>query len=515
MKYSVTGLQMKQIDQDTIQRIGIPSLVLMERAALAVADIAEKMLKQNGSGQKKAKAASVAIVCGTGNNGADGIAVGRILQGRGCKADVFLAGKQDCGTEEYQTQIRIARRFGVLLKEADEIQPHDYPVIVDALFGIGLTRNVEGAYQHLIERILREKRADASVVAVDIPSGIHAGTGAVMGTALAATVTVTFGWFKTGLLLYPGRTYAGQVQVADIGFPAQSPVRLGWDGMVLEIQDLVNLPRRKADSHKGSFGKMLLVAGCAGMGGAAYLSALAAYRVGAGLVKILTVPENYPMLQTNIPEAVVELFLPVQFMEQREAFHQKIKALCLWADAVVIGPGLGQEPYVEGLLEEVLSCVGVPVVVDADALNTLAVCPKLKKYINEKMVLTPHMGEMSRLTKQTVTELKADRMRAARDYAAETGAVCVLKDASTVIAGRDKKAYINTSGSSAMAKAGSGDVLAGIIGGLLAQGMKEQEAAAYGVYLHGLAGEAAAGAKGVRSVLARDIANHLKSALPA
>lgn len=503
MKYVVTGRQMKAIDQDTIERIGIPSVVLMERAALAVAD-AVSSLVPGGKGVR------VAAVCGTGNNGADGIAVGRILWGRGYEVTVFLAGDPDKGTEEYKLQRQIAERLGIFAEPAENFSRWKGQVIVDALFGIGLGRKVEGKYRELIEEMA--KRQDEKLVAVDIPSGIHADTGAVMGAAARAAVTVTFGYAKTGLLLYPGREYAGRVQVEDIGFSHCSLERAGWDGRMLEERDRDNLPGRSPDSNKGTFGKLLVIAGSGGMCGAAYLSGLAAYRVGCGLVKILTVPENRTILQTMLPEAIVE---ELDFASDREresggeSLWEKIRGQCQWASAVVIGPGLGRRDYVEPLVEAVLASAEVPVVVDADGLNAVSRCPRLVKYFPGKAVVTPHMGEMSRLTKKTVDELKSHRMQAAREYASETGAVCVLKDASTVTAAPDKTVYINGSGCSAMAKAGSGDVLAGVIGGLLAQGMTRLEGAAYGVYIHGLAGEQAAARMGERGPLARELADGL------
>lgn len=497
MKYAVTGKQMKEIDQDTIQRIGIPSVVLMERAALAVADTADRLAKERGFGQESAR---FAAVCGTGNNGADGIAAGRILWGRGYKVTIFLAGNPKQGTEEYKLQRRVAQELKIPVRPAAELELQGGEIVLDALFGIGLARDVEGEYKTLVEKMA--KRQDTDVVAVDIPSGIHADTGAVMGTAVRATVTVTFGYVKTGILLYPGREYAGQISAEDIGFFDCSRERAGWDAAVLEKEDLKLLPKRPPDSNKGTFGKLLVIAGSAGMSGAAYLSALAAYRMGAGLVKILTTPENRTVLQTQLPEAFVAA------LEIPEA-RQVIKRQCEWASAIVIGPGLGQALYIENLLETVLSSARVPVVIDADGLNAIARTPRLTKYFADRVIVTPHMGEMARLTCRTIEELKADRMRAAREYAAHTGAVCVLKDSSTVIADREGRAWINASGCSAMAKGGSGDVLSGAIGGLLAQGMDRTEAAVWGVYLHGLAGEKAAREKGEYAVLARELAEGL------
>lgn len=509
MKYSVTGAQAKQIDRDTIDRVGIPSLVLMERAALAVADEVCRRVPT------KARAWAV---CGTGNNGADGIAVGRILKERGYQVTVILAGNLDHATPEHKRQQRIAGQLGVCMVTPDALPEEGCDIIIDALFGIGLAREITGAYKELLRRLAAER---ALVVAVDIPSGIHADTGAVMGTALPADATVTFGFLKNGLVLYPGKGYAGEVTVADIGFSKESLMGCGWDGMILEPEDLRLLPVRRPDGNKGTFGKVLLIAGSEGMCGAAYLTALAAYRCGAGLVRILTVPANRPVLQGLLPEAIVTTYDPRSAdrageagPEAGSAFSQLIESQCEWADVIAMGPGLGQEPYVETLVETVLAHAYVPLVLDADGLNTVAAHPHLRQYFTENIIITPHIGEMARLTGLMAAEIKDDPVTAARAYSADMGVVCVLKDAATVIADKDGTAYFNTSGCSAMAKAGSGDVLAGVIAALLAQGMEGIQAAAVGVYLHGLAGEAAAGEKGSRSILAHEIADHLFDSVP-
>lgn len=527
LEYVVTGSQMKQIDEDTIGRIGIPSMVLMERAALAVAEAVGRLCGRRESGgmaqgepggsSPADKSPRVLIACGTGNNGADGIAVGRILNARGYRVTILLAGDLGHASKGHMAQREIARNLGLAMVGDGEFVPGRYDVIVDALFGIGLCREIGGAYRELIGLLVKmREESGARVAAVDIPSGIHADTGAVMGIAMPADVTVTFGYRKTGLSLYPGRGYAGCVHVADIGFSRASLQRVGWDGMMLSRADLSRIPERQADGNKGTFGKILVVAGCAGMGGAAYLSALAAYRTGAGLVKILTVPENRVMLQANLPEAIVETYAPESIPASCDAalpgdggMRDFLGRQCDWADVIVLGPGLGQEAYVEPLVEAVLSHAYVPIVLDADGLNTVAANPYLTKYFTENIIITPHMGEMARLCACTVSELKADPVRAAREYSGRYGVTCVMKDAVTVSADKDGNAYLNPSGCSAMAKAGSGDVLSGTVAGLLARGMECAEAAAFGVYIHGLAGEAAAGRYGENSLLARDIADCL------
>lgn len=510
MKVSVTGEQMKRIDADTIHRIGIPSMVLMERAALAVTAEVEKMAEEDGlCHDRMGRSVRVWIACGTGNNGADGIAAGRMLHGKGYEVTVLLAGNLEHATPEHRSQQAIAERLGVTIVEYHDFIPGSCDIIVDAVFGIGLGRKVEGEYRDLIGMLAAQKTK--RVVAVDIPSGIHADSGQVLGTALPARVTVTFGYLKTGMLLYPGKTYAGQVVVADIGFSDISLQNTGWDAFLPEPGDLCRLPQRQADSNKGTYGKLLLIAGSCGMSGAAYLSALSAYRSGAGLVKILTAEENRQILQSQLPEAIVETYSREEALEAGADFAGLIEAQCDWATAIVLGPGLSQEPYVEKLVELVLTHAYVPIVLDADALNTVAKHPELTGYFTENIIITPHIGEMARLTGKAVPEIKRQAVAVAREYSRTFGVTCVLKDAVTVTADREGITYLNSSGNSGMAKAGSGDVLAGIIGSLLAQGMELSEAAVFGVFLHGLAGDAAARALGKRSMLAHEISEYLTS----
>ena len=496
MNYSVTSAQMKRVDSFTIQGVGIPSLVLMERAALTVADkISEDAGRQD----------LIVCVCGGGNNGADGVAVGRILHGRGYRVQIVLAGEAQNRTEELQQQIVIAGQMAVpMVAFADDRSViAGARFIVDALFGIGLSRTVAGIWSDLIGMI--NANSLAGVYAVDIPSGINADTGAIMGTAVQADVTVTFGYAKTGQLLYPGRSHCGRLYVRDIGFAPEALARAGYDTFYYECGDLSRIPDRPPYSNKGTFGRVLIVAGSEGMSGAAYFSALAAYRTGAGLVKILTVEANREILQAQLPEAMIKTY-PADERTDLDAF---LEEQCRWATVIVLGPGLGSGDDVEALVSGILTHAYVPIVLDADGLNAVARYPYLTGYFTENIIITPHIGEMGRLTGRRIPDIAADVLKAAREYARLHGITCVLKDAVTVVAGREGESYLNRSGTSAMAKGGSGDVLTGVIAGLLALGMDEGEAACLGVYLHGLAGEAAAGIKGIHGVIAGDLIEYI------
>ena len=523
MRTLVTGKQMKAIDTHTIHTIGIPSLVLMERAAMWVAQSVRELWE---------KGDDIWAVCGTGNNGADGVAAARMLHLEGYPVRVFLVGNPEKGTEEFRTQLKIAENVGLPVASWQDV-PKDAPMdapgggcglLIDAVFGVGLSRSIEGEYRQCMEMLaemLAAKTIDRTV-AVDVPSGIHGDTGAVMGIALKADVTVTFGWEKLGTALYPGRGYAGRVEIRDIGFPAlalkavKDNEESGMDGRTAVTygdEDMKLIPRRPAYSNKGTFGRVLIVAGSRNMCGAAYLSALAAYRTGAGLVKLLTVEENRQILQERLPEAIIATYTPEQLMEGREEFKKMIEAQMEWADVVVLGPGLGSGPYVEYLVEDILTSAFVPVIIDADGLNAIAGHPYLTSYYTENIIVTPHLGEMARLTGEPVDEIKDNLAGTALEYAGRYGLTCVLKDAATVAAGRDGNLYINSSGNSAMAKVGSGDVLTGIIAGLIAIGMEEEEAAFMGVYLHGRAGDMAAAGIGSHSLLASEIADAIGRAM--
>lgn len=502
MKRLMTGAQMKEIDRHAIEAVGIPSLVLMERAALSVVEEMEPELLRGDR---------IFVACGTGNNGADGAAVARMLFLKGYDVTVLTAGRKESRTEELKLQLAVDERIGISVMEAEDFIPGSYEVAVDALFGVGLSRNVEGPYRDVIEMICgMEPRL---TVAVDIPSGIHSDTGRVMGRAVKADLTVTFGFEKLGLALFPGRDYCGRVAVKDIGFPPCPEACLaGTRFITFDREDLRRVPARRANSNKGTYGRVLIAAGSPGMGGAAYLSALAAYRTGAGLVKILTPRENGQILQTLLPEAILSVYDREEAVEEPESFALQVERECGWADAVVLGPGLGREPWAVRLVQQILLSAFVPIVLDADGLNIVAENPSLSEYFTENVIVTPHVGEMARLTGMEMDEVKEHLVETAVSFSEKYGVITVLKDAATVVVRKDEPVYINKSGCPAMAKAGSGDVLTGVLAGLIAMGIEEGEAAPLGVYLHGLAGEAAAAEYGMHSVLAENLADCLMHA---
>lgn len=368
--------------------------------------------------------------------------------------------------------------------------------VVDALFGVGLSRPPKGAYAQWIHTM---NRLDGYKVAVDMPSGVSSDTGEAYEAAFCADITVTFAYQKAGQVLYPGREKCGEVRTADIGITAESWLGRSPSCYAYGPEDLYRIPKRPKRSNKGTFGKVLAIAGSINMAGAACFCAQAAYRAGCGLVNIYTPQENRTVLQSMVPEAIL-----TTYMGEDAAGQQLLDALS-WADAIILGPGIGTGSQAASITKTVVLHATCPVVVDADGLNILSGSLELLHQAKAELAITPHVGEMARLCQKQVADIQPALLETARAFSDRFQLTCVLKDAATVTAIPGQAAYINTSGCSAMAKGGSGDILAGIVAAFAAQGMKLEAAAPLAVYVHGLAGEAAAAQKGCYSVLARDI----------
>lgn len=484
---------MKAADSYTIREKKIPSLILMERAARTFVETVM---------ERKLDLSNVCVVCGSGNNGGDGFAIARLLLEKGGCVTAVMAGNPDHCTEETLRQMELFREAGGTV--GNSFEEGEYSILIDAVFGAGLSRRVEGDYLACIEAM---NRSGGVKLAVDVPSGVSTTTGEVATSAFRADLTVSFQCAKLGCVLYPGRDYAGEVTVTDIGVDTSVLEGDREAAYALEEKDIKTmLPERRPNSHKGDYGKALIIAGSRGMAGAAYLAALAAYRTGAGLVQIYTPEENRTILQTLLPEAIIRCY---DFFDEKELLR-----LLNWADVVSIGSGLGTSDKSRRILQTTLENVQVPCVVDADGLNLLAEHSRyLSRLPHDQFVFTPHMKEMSRIVKKPVEELQRNRMEILTQFTGEAQITCVLKDARTCICRQGEHPYVNLSGNAAMAKAGSGDVLAGVITGLIAQGMTCFDGAVLGVYLHGLAGEAAREEKGIYSVLARDLADAVGTVL--
>ncbi|WP_123039265.1 NAD(P)H-hydrate dehydratase [Cohnella candidum] len=517
----VTSAEMRAIDRFAIEGIGIPAMVLMENAGRAVADEVVRIQETEAprSGNADGRAPRWIVLVGKGNNGGDGIVCARHLVERGYDVLLLYAASPDGWSGEAAAQRDIARRMG--LTEAVYGQPGtpDWPRwdgIVDALLGTGTS----GPPREPCASLIREANASGlPIVSADLPSGLNADTGEVADPCIRARVTVALAAMKRGLLLYPGAEAAGEVVVRPIGIPAEAVKRQQVNTFVLNeetLKDKLGMPfplRRDADTHKGTYGHALIVAGSRPMSGAGLLCARAALRAGSGLVT-WAVPELLALpLAGRLPEAMIRGLPDGGSGEWSGVPAAQVAALAAGKQAVVVGPGLGRWPGDAAWLRELWESVDAPLVLDADALNMLADAgdfPASWPRRERGAVLTPHPGEMARLSGLSAREVQADRIGLARRYAERLGAALVLKGARTVVAGPDGSAYVNTTGNPGMATGGSGDVLAGVIGALLAQGWDAMQAAAGGVYWHGAAGDRAAASREFpASLIAGDIIERL------
>lgn len=503
MKYVVTAAEMQWADQYTSEKLGLPSLVLMERAALAAAD---EICKRFCAVKKDVK---VCIACGTGNNGGDGFALGRILNERGFTVHFFMAKEDGKASEANRIQKEILKNLGHAVGTGQPVE--EYDIVVDALFGTGLHREITGCYGEMIQCLNHMK---GFKVAVDIPSGINSDDGSVLGCAFQAGLTVTFAFRKWGHLLYPGKDFCGEVVCRDIGIPERALLERMPYGRMLQKEDVkLYLPQRVNDSHKGTYGKAGIIAGSLQMGGAVILCSKAAMKAGVGYTKVITAKANREPLLAALPEALL-------YFSEGYSYPLEMLADC---NALAVGPGIGTDRGAESLMEGVLEKFNCSLVLDADGINILAkrkdLQDKLKNYTKavretgKTVILTPHKKEFSRLTGISMNEEPSKWHEEALKTAEEWGVVLVLKDAATRIYTPEGLVYVNTTGNSGMSTAGSGDVLTGIICGLAAQMEDGAMAAVLGVYIHGLCGDYGIKEGNPYSLTAGDMADALKYVL--
>ncbi|MBE5923618.1 MAG: NAD(P)H-hydrate dehydratase [Lachnospiraceae bacterium] len=485
MEYIVTKNEMQSIDAYTIEKIGIPQAVLMERAALAVVEVVEKINPNKGR---------VLVAVEGGNNGGDGLAVARILSEKGYPVDVYYVGGINKTTEMFECQKTIATQLGIRLRK--NVPNKDFAVVVDGIFGVGLSREVEGEQKKAIVKL---NQIDAIKVAIDIPSGLDATTGNILGTAFRADYTVTFGLKKLGMFFSDGIDYCGKIICRNIGFPDNAIRQAKPKIYAYEEKDLSRLPKRFNNSNKGSYGRVAVIAGSKNMSGAAYLCSKAAYSTGVGLVKIYTHESNRTIIQSQLPEAIMMTY------NDYEGALSSVEDAIKWASVIVVGPGLGVDSTSERMLYELLLNSEVPMVLDADALNILSNNLEMIRTTSVPIVMTPHMMEMSRLIGKKVSVLAKDRFKIATKFSREYDVTLVLKDAKSIVTDGREQIYMNLAGNNGMSTGGSGDVLAGIIAGMLAGGLPLFEAAQIGTYVHCLAGDKAAEKKGKYAMLASDI----------
>lgn len=501
-EYIVRPDEMKAWETGII-RDGVDSLILMENAAK---NMAAKIALRYSPG-------SVGIFCGSGNNGGDGLAIARHLLLAGFSPVLLMVGDIAKLTPDARKNYDAARVLDLPMvhcrEKADFKSGLDCCLIVDALFGTGLSREIGGLFK---DAVLSINASGKPVCAVDIPSGIGA-DGDILGCAVKADLTVTFQYKKSGLLLYPGREYAGETAVCDIGIPKMRTQEFLWEQ--LEEGDIRRfLPPRRKNSNKGDYGKLLVVAGSAHMAGAAALCAKAAICAGSGLTTIAAPKGITDVLHTMLWEAMT-FPLPEQEGFPGSGSGEAAASALAGKSAAAVGPGLGTTQGVLEILEVVLAQnVTIPAVLDADALNVLAKTPALLEEAAGRTVVTPHPGEMARLCGAAIADILARPVEFAQRFAARYGAVVVLKGSTTVIAAPDGRVTFNTSGNPGMAKGGSGDVLCGVVGALLCRGLSPYDAARLGCYAAGRAGDRACEAVGENAMTASDSIRMLGEILP-
>lgn len=485
----VTAKEMKALDVQAQNDYAMPGILLMDNAAQAVAEAVHEALTAL-EGER------VVIFCGGGNNGGDGLGAARWLQSYGVSVRAFIVGAaldavQGDAALELAMFTKAGGRVEALSTEDDwvlaELAASKADVLVDALLGTGFHGELEGDVLRACELL---NKSEKYILAVDIPTGVNADNGAVCEQAVRADHTVTMALVKTGLLLYPGREYCGDIELADISMPVklveeyQSDKYRLTDEIVREL-----LPLRKANAHKGDAGRVVICAGSPGYTGAAALASDAAVKAGAGLVSLYTPLSSRDVLAIKLTEVMVHGLLERMPGILGGGAASDVASSAEAADVLAIGPGLGTSESTQEAVRTILQKITTPVVIDADALTALAGHTEILAAMQAQKVLTPHPGEMARLTGLEIAEIEADRINIAKKYAEQWQAIVVLKGAPTVIGCPNGTVYVNSTGNSSLATGGSGDVLTGIIAGLAAQEISLQEAAICGVYLHGLAAE--------------------------
>jgi hydroxyethylthiazole kinase-like uncharacterized protein yjeF len=508
----LTAAQMREADRFTIEEIGIPSLVLMENAGRQVVAAIEAAYEAQLNGR-------IAVLCGRGNNGGDGFVVARTLMQRGVDCAVFVIGAVADVRGDARVNLDILGRLGVTVVEINDEQTWELhfseisqcTLIVDAIFGTGLKQALGG----MLETVVADINASGiPIVAIDLPSGLSADTPHLIGDCIDASMTVTLAAPKLPLILPPGEAHAGDVVIADIGIPGD--VIDGLDGAQIELltrEDARTLfEPRAADSHKGDFGRVLVVAGSRGKTGAAHLSGMGALRAGAGLVTIATPASCLPIVASLAPEFMTE---PLPESGEGQVSADAVERIADFTlDVIACGPGLGRGASVGEFMRALIDRVETPLVLDADALTVLSNDPgRLLGREERDIIITPHPGEMARLIGTTTDEVQANRIQVASEFASTHHVYVVLKGHRTVIATPEGRIFINPTGNAGMATGGTGDVLTGMIAAFLAQLLDAEAACRLAVFLHGMAGDLAEISEGQVAMTATDLLAHIGEAI--
>jgi ADP-dependent NAD(P)H-hydrate dehydratase / NAD(P)H-hydrate epimerase len=509
--YLVTAQEMRAFDATAIQDYGIPGVVLMENAGRTTFHILKKHL---GGDLRDLR---VSVIAGPGNNGGDGYVIARYLINHGASVHTFLLSPRDKIQGDALINLKVLEKMtshvfpitdGETMKQAAQMW-QESEVIIDAILGTGLASDVRSPYR---EAILEVNNTSAIILSVDLPSGLDADTGRILGCAVRADITATYGFRKLGMALHPGREHCGSIEVVDISIPLPA-VEKKPPKAILYAHPQAELYRRlrmDSEAHKGRFGHLVIIGGSPGKTGAPSMAAWAASRVGAGLVTVGVPASLNPILETKLTEEMTEPlpesipgYLGVSAVD-------RILSLAEGKRCVAIGPGLSTEHDIPEMIERILSAHSGWVVIDADGLNALSGRMEILKTTNAQVVLTPHPGEMGRLVGKSAAEIQDDRVGITKKLAADYGVWVILKGARTITASPNGIIFINTTGNPWMASGGQGDVLTGILAGLLVQGIPPEEALPFGVYIHGLAADKLVDRIGPAPVTATDVLEEIR-----
>jgi len=496
--------EMRDADALAISKFGITQEILMENAGQAAFFAIQKSVEIKGK--------NILIFCGVGNNGGDGLVVARKLHSNGADVTVFLMGDPQKFQGSAKLNYGITQKLNLPIKKISSLQDAEQDIthadiLIDAIFGTGLVRNVGGLYKEIIEKI---NASGKPVFSLDIPSGVNGDTGQIMGTAIQADQTITFGLPKIGNLLYPGYELGGKLSVTHISFP---PELHDAEHLKIEVNEPLALPERKGDAHKGSAGKALFIAGAGNYLGAPYFAAHSFLKSGGGLSYLATPEQVIASFSDKCRELV---FLPMESSTEGSiAYSNKNKLLeaAQGVDFVVLGPGLSLNEGTGRLVREISSQIDKPILIDGDGISAIGSNLEVVQTRKNKTVLTPHPGEMSRISGKSITEIEANRVDILQETAAKLNSVIVLKGAHSLIGLPDGRVYLNLSGNAGMATAGSGDVLTGTIAALFGLGLNFEEAVRTGVFMHGFAGDLAVAEIGQDGLIAGDILLYLPEAI--
>ena len=510
--YLATAEQMANLDKKTIFDIGIPGVVLMENAGRGTAEI---ILKEFSEIKKN----KVSVIAGKGNNGGDGYVIARYLINKGIEVKVFILSEIKNIKGDAKINLDILLKMGI--KPTEILDQNKFnsikkdilesKLIIDGIFGTGLSSEVKGLYKEVIEFI---NQTNIPIVSIDIPSGLSASTGNILGTSVKASLTCTFGLAKIGQVIYPGVDMVGKLHIIDISIPSFLIDEADIKTKLIDKEILSPFFKsRSGDSHKGDFGHLLVLSGSPGKTGAAYMVSESAMRVGTGLVTLGIPASLNPIMENKLTEAMTYPLPETSYGTLGDVSLPAIWEILDGKKAIVIGPGISVSDETFLLIKDLIKENSLPMVVDADGITLIAKEPEILLKSPNPIILTPHPGEMARLLNSSTLDVQKNRIKVAQNFAKKYNVVLVLKGARTVIATPDGYTFINPTGNPGMASGGTGDVLTGMIGGFLAQGFSPKDAAVAGVYLHGLAGDIAAKKIGEIPLIATDIIDNIGEAI--